>query len=63
MRREETVTIDLLQRAVPAKHTDEGLQALSGGIAIRPERVQKFGDRLSDENLVWKNGIRDEIGV
>jgi hypothetical protein len=28
MRKEETVTIDLLHRAVPAKHTDEGLRAL-----------------------------------
>ena len=30
MRKEETVTIDLLHRAVPAKHTDEGLRAISG---------------------------------
>jgi hypothetical protein len=30
MRKEETVTIDLLHRAIPAKHTDEGLRALSG---------------------------------
>jgi hypothetical protein len=29
MRKEETVTIDLLHRAVPAKHTNEGLRALS----------------------------------
>jgi hypothetical protein len=29
MRKEETVTVDLLHRAVPAKHTDEGLRALS----------------------------------
>jgi hypothetical protein len=27
--RDETVTIDLLHRAVPAKHTDEGLRALA----------------------------------
>jgi hypothetical protein len=35
MRRDETVTIDLLHRAVPAKHTDEGLRALSGDSPIR----------------------------
>ena len=53
MRKEETVTIDLLHRAVPAKHTDEGLRAFSGGSPIRPESVQKylegkFGDALED---------------
>ena len=53
MRKEETVTIDLLHRAVPAKHTDEGLRALSGENPIRPESVQKylegkFGDALGD---------------
>ena len=42
MRKEETVTIDLLQRAVPAKHTDEGLRALSGESPIRPESVQEY---------------------
>ena len=52
-RKEETVTIDLLHRAVPAKHTDEGLRALSGESLIRPESVQKyleskFGDGLED---------------
>jgi len=51
MRKEETVT--LLNRAVPAKHTDEGLRALSGEIPIRPESMQKdlegkFGDALED---------------
>jgi hypothetical protein len=53
MRKEETVTIDLLHRAVPAKHTQEGLRALSGESPIRPESVQKyleskFGDALED---------------
>jgi hypothetical protein len=43
----------LLHRAVPAKHTDERLRALSGESAIRPESVQKylegkFGDALED---------------
>ena len=31
MQKEESVTIDLLHRAVLAKHTDEGLRAASGG--------------------------------
>jgi hypothetical protein len=53
MRKEETVTVDLLRRAVPAKHTDEGLRALSGESPIHPESVQKFleskfGDALED---------------
>jgi len=51
MRKEETVTVDLLHRAVPARYTDEGLRALSGESPIRPERAQKylqgkFGDAL-----------------
>jgi hypothetical protein len=41
MGREETVTVDLLHRAVPAKHTDERLRALSGESPIRPESMQK----------------------
>ena len=53
MRKEETVSIDLLHRAVPAKHTAEGLRALSGENPIHPESVQKylkgkFGDALED---------------
>jgi hypothetical protein len=37
----------------PAKHTDEGLRALSGESPIHPESVQKyleskFGDALED---------------
>jgi hypothetical protein len=42
MRKEETVTVDLLHRAVPAKHTDEGLRALSRETPIHPEGVQKY---------------------
>ena len=53
MRKEETVTVDLLHRAVPAKHTDEGLRALSEENPIHPESVQKyleskFGEALED---------------
>ncbi len=52
MRKEETVPVDLLRRAVPAKHSDEGLRALSGESSIRPESVQKylegkFGDTVA----------------
>jgi hypothetical protein len=51
------VSVDLLQRAVPAKHTEEGLRALSGENPIRPESVQKylegkFGDALGDVSKV-----------
>jgi hypothetical protein len=47
------VTVDLLHRAGPAKHTDEGLRALSGESPIRPESRQKylegkFGDAFGD---------------
>ncbi len=53
MRKEETLTVDLLHRAVPAKHTDEGSRALSGESSIRPDSVQKyleskFNDTLED---------------
>ena len=53
MRKEEIVTVDLLHRPVPAKHTDEGLRALSGENPMRPKSVQKyqegkFGDALED---------------
>jgi hypothetical protein len=53
MRKDETVTVDLLDRAVPAKHTEEGLRALSGESPIRPESIQKylegrFGDALEE---------------
>jgi hypothetical protein len=36
MRKEETVTTDLLHRAVPAKQTDEGLCVLSVESPIHP---------------------------
>ena len=53
MRKREAATVHLLHRVVPAKHTDEGLRALSGGSPIHPESVQKyleskFGDALRD---------------
>jgi len=53
MRKEDTVTIDLLHRAVPARYTDEGLRALSGESPTHAGSVQKypegkFGDALED---------------
>jgi len=53
MRKEETATVDLLHRAVPARHTDEGLRALSGESPIHAGSVQKylegkFGDALKE---------------
>jgi len=42
MRKDETVTIDLLHRAVPVRYTDEGLRGLSGRSPIHPESVQKY---------------------
>jgi hypothetical protein len=53
MQKDETVTIDLLNRAVPARYTDEGLRAFSGETPIRSESVQKyvegkFGGALGD---------------
>jgi hypothetical protein len=51
--RDEVVTVDLLHRAVPARHTDEGLRALSNDRPISPESVKrylesKFGDALNE---------------
>ena len=40
MRKEETVTIDLLYCALPSKHTDEGLRALRGESPIHPENYR-----------------------
>ena len=41
MRQEETMTVDLLNRAVPAKRTDEGLRALSGESPISGDRLYR----------------------
>jgi hypothetical protein len=53
LRRDEVVTIDLLHRAVPARHTDGGLRALSNDRPISAESVKrylesKFGDTLDE---------------
>ena len=53
LRPKETITIDLLQRAVPAVHTKDGLRALAKDKPDNPESVErylesKFGDALKD---------------
>ena len=53
LRKEETVTVDLLHRAVPVRYTEEGLRAVSGDKPIHPEGVEtylesKFGDALDE---------------
>jgi hypothetical protein len=47
------VTVNLLHRAVPARHTDEGLRALSNDRPISPKGVKrylesKFGNTVND---------------
>ena len=54
MRKKETVTVDLLHRAVPAKHTDEKLRGASGESPTCPGSVQeylegKFGDTVAGQ--------------
>jgi hypothetical protein len=49
----ESVKVDLLQRAVPAVHTSDGLRALSKNKPIDPASVErylegKFGEALED---------------
>ena len=53
LRPKETITIDLLSRAVPAVHTKEGLRALEKDKPSDPAAVErylesKFGDALAD---------------
>jgi hypothetical protein len=53
LRPKETITVDLLQRAVPAVHTKEGLRALGKDKPDDPKAVErylesKFGDALKD---------------
>ena len=53
LRPKDTITIDLLSRAVPAVHTKEGLRALEKDKPSDPAAVErylesKFGDALAD---------------
>jgi hypothetical protein len=62
MRKEETVTVTLLHRAVPVKHTEEGLRALSGDSPIHSESVQKYLEgKVSDalEDVSWGTDVVD----
>jgi hypothetical protein len=43
-RGEQTLPVDLLHRAVPVRHTAEGLRALSSGKPINPASVQRYLD-------------------
>ncbi len=63
MRKDEVVIVDLLCRAVPARHTDQGLRALSNDRLISPESVKrylesKFGDALEEVYEVMKGLAR-----
>ena len=53
LRPKETITVDLLHRAVPAVHTKQGLRALAKEKAVDPESVErylftKFGEGFDD---------------
>lgn len=53
LRPKETITVDLLHRAVPAVHTKEGLRALAKEKPVDPASVErylasKFGEGLAD---------------
>ena len=49
MRKEETVTVGLLHRAVPAKDTNEGLRALSGESPIIDDHLYPARDYPWDD--------------
>ena len=53
LRARETITVELLHRAVPAVHTEDGLRAVTRGAPISPDSVErylegKFADALGD---------------
>ena len=59
LRPKETITVDLLHRAVPAVHTEDGLRALSKDKPDDPKSVErylasKFGDALKDAEAAMK---------
>lgn len=51
IRKDETVTINMLHCAVLIKQISEGLGALSGSSPIRPERVEEYNEGKFDETL------------
>jgi len=59
LRPKDTITVDLLHRAVPAVHTKQGLRALAKGKPVDPEPVErylftKFGDGFDDALAAMK---------
>ena len=67
----EGFSIDLLQRAVPAAQTADGLRALSKDKPVKPDSVQKyleskFGDALDDATdamrMLAQSVSADELG-
>jgi hypothetical protein len=59
LRPKETITVDLLHRAVPAIHTKEGLRALTKDKPDDPKAVErylaaKFGDALKDAEAAMR---------
>jgi len=59
LRPKESVQVDLMQRAVPAVHTENGLRALSKNKPIDPASVErylagKFGDALDDTRAAMR---------
>jgi len=59
LRPKETITVELLHRAVPAVHTKDGLRALSKDKPDDPKAVErylasKFGDALKDAEAAMR---------
>ena len=59
LRPKDTITVDLLHRAVPAVHTKQGLRALAKDKPVDPESVErylfsKFGDGFDDALAAMK---------
>ncbi len=57
LRPKETITVDLLHRAVPAVHTKQGLRALAKEKPIDPESVERYLFAKFDE------GYDDALGA
>jgi len=51
LRPKETITVDLLQRAVPAVHTKDGLRALAGTKPADPASVERYLESKFGETL------------
>jgi UDP-N-acetylglucosamine 2-epimerase len=66
--RDEVVTVDLLHRAVPVTHTEEGSRALSNDRPIFPESVKrylqsKFSDALDEVYKAMKRLVKSIFGI